>query len=176
MAMRNGTMAGGTAAERTCPAAGRDAVGMEWHRGDGHVVSDDAARLDLPRVSRWLREDAYWAVGRSHETVERAVAHSLNLGLYRPSGDQAGFCRWITDQATFAWLCDVYVEQAARHAGLGTWLVETAVEHPAVGGLRRQLLATADAHGLYARFGFASLQEPARWMERLSQPLEEVRR
>jgi GNAT superfamily N-acetyltransferase len=139
---------------------------MEWRRDDGHLISDDPARLDLPRVARWLREDAYWALGRTQETVERSIEQSLNLGLYRPDGEQAGFCRWVTDQTTFAWLCDVYVEPSARRDGLGTWLVATATGHPAVRGVRRQLLATLDAHELYARFGFTPLPEPERWMER----------
>jgi GNAT superfamily N-acetyltransferase len=139
---------------------------MEWRRDDGHVISDDTARLDVPRLARWLREDAYWALGRTRETVERSLTHSLNLGLYRPDGEQAGFCRWVTDQATFAWLCDVYVEPSVRSDGLGTWLVTTAVGHPAVRDVRRQLLATLDAHALYARFGFTPLAEPRRWMER----------
>jgi GNAT superfamily N-acetyltransferase len=139
---------------------------VEWHRDDGHLISDDAARLDVARVARWLREDAYWALGRTQETVERSIMHSVNLGLYRPDGEQVGFCRWVTDRATFAWLCDVYLAPPARGDGLGTWLIATAVGHPAVRGVRRQLLATLDAHGLYARFDFTPLAEPARWMER----------
>jgi GNAT superfamily N-acetyltransferase len=139
---------------------------VEWLRDDGHVISDEEARLDVARVAGWLREDAYWALGRTQETVERSITHSVNLGLYRPDGDQVGFCRWVTDRATFAWLCDVYLEPSARGGGLGTWLVATAVEHPAVRGVRRQLLATLDAHGLYAQLGFTPLAEPDRWMER----------
>jgi GNAT superfamily N-acetyltransferase len=140
---------------------------MEWRRSDGHEISDDAGRLDVASVARWLHDDAYWSRGRPRETVERSIEHSLNLGLYRPDGEQVGFCRWITDRATFAWLCDVYVVPVARHGGLGTWLVATAVDHPQIRDLKRQLLATLDAHGLYERFAFTPLREPGRWMERL---------
>ena len=139
---------------------------VEWER-DGHVISDDAARLDVERVWRWLAEESYWAVGRGRGVVERSISGSVNLGLYRPGGEQGGFCRWVTDGATFAWLCDVFVDEEARGSGLGTWMVATAVEHPVVRDVRRQMLATADAHGLYARFGFVPLAAPDRWMERI---------
>ena len=138
---------------------------MDWER-DGYLVSDDPARLDVDRVWRWLAEESYWAAGRPRHVVERAVAGSINLGLYRPDGQQVGYCRWVTDGATFAWLCDVFVDPSERGSGLGTWMVEQAVAHPGA-QVRRQMLATADAHGLYAKFGFTPLTEPARWMERL---------
>ncbi len=138
---------------------------MEWQSADGYVASDDPTRLDVERVWRWLAEDAYWAIGRPRDVVERSLAGSLNLGAY--AGDElVGFCRWVTDRATFAWLCDVYVHPAHRGSGLGTWLVGVAVHHPDVRRIRRQLLATADAHALYARLGFSPLAAPERWMER----------
>jgi GNAT superfamily N-acetyltransferase len=93
------------------------------------------------------------------------VAGSLNYGAYAPDGHQVAFTRAVTDRATFAWICDVYVDHAARGRGLATWLVGTACDHLRGLGVRRLLLATADAHGIYARLGFTPLLEPGRWME-----------
>jgi GNAT superfamily N-acetyltransferase len=138
---------------------------MEWAEAGGYVVSDDPERLDLDRVWRWLADESYWAAGRPKELVERSIAGSVNLGAYLDD-DQVGFCRWVTDGATFAWLCDVFVDQAHRGKGVGTALVGRAVDHPAVRDVRRQLLATQDAHDVYRRFGFVSLAAPERWMER----------
>ena len=90
---------------------------------EGHSVDTDPTRLDLDRVHRWLSTDAYWALGRTRDVVERAIAGSLNFGLYDPTGVQVGFARAVTDRATFAWLCDVYVERGSRGTGLGTWFV-----------------------------------------------------
>lgn len=136
----------------------------QWSGPAGYVVDDDDARLDLTFVHHWLTTESYWAQGRSEDRTVRAVANSLNLGLYAPDGSPAGFCRWVTDRATFAWLCDVFVEDAHRGHGLGIFLVETAVAHPAVEGLRL-VLGTRDAHTLYTKFGFAALAAPERWME-----------
>jgi GNAT superfamily N-acetyltransferase len=128
------------------------------------VVDDDDGRLQVDFVHRWLSTESYWAEGRPAERTERAVANSLNFGLYAPDGSPAGFCRWVTDRATFAWLCDVFVESAHRGRGLGVFLVRTAVAHPDVTGLRL-VLGTRDAHELYQRFGFSALAAPERWME-----------
>lgn len=132
--------------------------------GDGYEISTDPGRLDIPRVHAWLSTDAYWARGRSLETVHRSVRHSLNFGVYDPNGGQVGYARVVTDQATFAWLCDVYIDRAARGRGLGTRLVEAVLAHLAPFGLRRVMLATEDAHGLYAKAGFSPLNDPERWM------------
>jgi len=141
---------------------------MDVTRGDGYQVSDDVARLDRERVWRWLAEESYWAVGRARELQERAIDHSLCLGLYAPDGTQAGFCRFVTDRATFAFLSDVFVDRAHRGSGAGTFLVETALGHPAVAAVGRHALVTRDAHGLYARFGFAGISDEERpiWMSR----------
>ena len=136
---------------------------MEWRRGD-HVVSDEPARIDRPRVWRFLAQDSYWAAGIPPHTVDRAIEHSLCFGLYR-DGRQEGFARVVTDRATFAYLCDVYVEHEARGAGLGEWLVACVLEHPELQGLRRVCLMTRDAHGLYERFGFRPMPDPARYLE-----------
>lgn len=134
-------------------------------RPDGYQLSTDPARLDLDRVHRWLATDAYWAIGRERETVERAFAGSLGFGVYRPGdGQQVAVARVVTDRATFAWLCDVYVDRAARGLGLGTWLAGAARDHLAELGVRRIVLATADAHGVYAKVGFTPV-EPGQWMQ-----------
>lgn len=132
---------------------------------DGYEISTDPARLDNERVHRWLSQDAYWALGRSRESHDRAVASSLNFGAYdSASGAQLGYARIVTDLATFAWLCDVYVDPGARGKGLGAALVEAVKTHLAPYGLRRIMLATADAHEVYARAGFAPLETTEKWM------------
>ncbi len=129
-----------------------------------YTVSDDVARINPGFVHDWLSTQSYWARDRTREVTEKAIARSLNLGLYDPVGQPAGFCRWVTDGATFAWLCDVFVDQPHRGHGLGKFLVETAVGHPEIRGLRL-LLGTKDAHGLYRRFGFTALSASDRLME-----------
>jgi len=140
-----------------------------WNGPDGYWVSDDADLLDVPRVHEWLSTLSYWARSRPRGTTEKAIAHSLNLGLYGAGGSQVGFCRWVTDGATFAWLCDVFVESAHQGRGLGSFLVEAAINHPALGGVR-QVLAAKPGRTLYARQGFAPLAHPERWMERSAGP------
>jgi GNAT superfamily N-acetyltransferase len=138
---------------------------LEWRR-DGYLVSADPARLDRDAIWRFLRT-SYWATGVPLEVVERAIENSIVFGLYAPDGSQAGFARMVTDRARFAWLADVFVLPAHRGRGLGVWLVQTALSHPEVSGLRT-LLGTADAHGLYERFGFAPV-DASRLMERRGQ-------
>jgi GNAT superfamily N-acetyltransferase len=135
-----------------------------WTGPDGYVVDDDPTRLNVNFIHQWLSTESYWALGREPDTTERALANSLNLGLYGPDGQQAGFCRWVTDRATFAWLCDVFVASSHRGHGLGVFLVGTAVAHADVEGLRL-VLGTRDAHELYRRFGFDAVAAPDRWME-----------
>jgi GNAT superfamily N-acetyltransferase len=132
---------------------------------EGYEISTDPGRVDVGRVHRWLSTDAYWALGRSREKQERAIAGSLNFGVYEVvSGDQVAYARVITDLASFAWLCDVYVDRSARGKGIGTALVGAVREHLRPYGLRRILLATHDAHGVYEKLGFAPLAEPDQWM------------
>lgn len=140
---------------------------MHWERPDGYRVSDDPALIDRDRVYRWISELTYWAQGRSRATFDRSLDNSLCLGAYRPDGRQVGFCRWVTDQATFAWLCDVFVHPDERGGGVGVFLVDRAVSHPTVHGIRRQVLMTSDAHTLYAKFGFEGFTDTQRagWME-----------
>ncbi|HEX2129073.1 MAG TPA: GNAT family N-acetyltransferase [Solirubrobacterales bacterium] len=120
---------------------------------NGYVISDDPARLDLDLVWTFLR-DSYWARNIPRDTVARSIEGSLVAGLYTDGGDQVGFARAVTDRATFAWIGDVFVLEEHRGGGLGAWLVETLLGHPDLDRLRLIVLATADAHGLYRRFGF----------------------
>lgn len=134
-----------------------------WRR-PGYEISTDAARLDLDFVHRELSQ-SYWSPGIPRSLVEKAIANSVVFGLYRKNGRQVGFARLVTDATTFAYLCDVIVTESARGAGLGKWLNECVVEHPDLQGLRRWMLATRDAHGLYQKTGWAALKDPAKFME-----------
>jgi GNAT superfamily N-acetyltransferase len=138
---------------------------MLTRRDDGYEIDTAPGRLDVTQVHTWLATDAYWASGRPVEVMLRAVRNSLCFGLYDPDGQQVGFTRAVTDLATFAWICDVYVDRAVRGNGLGTWLTNTATEHLLGHGLRRVVLATADAHGVYAKAGFVPLSRPDWWLE-----------
>lgn len=123
------------------------------------MISTDAALLDRGVVHAFL-QTAYWSPGVPREVVDRAIDNSLPFGLYSPGGEQAGFARVVTDRAQFAYLGDLFVIEGHRRRGLGSWLVETILAHPDLSGLRRITLATADAHSLYARFGFAPPRNP----------------
>ncbi len=130
-------------------------------------ISTARHRLDIALIHGFLAE-SYWSPGIPRETVERAIAGSLNFGLYRDANariGQIGFARVVTDGATFAYFADVFVLPDYRGAGLATWLITSALGHPALTGLRRCLLATRDAHSIYARVGFAPLARPERFME-----------
>ena len=130
---------------------------------NGYEIDTDNRRLDLDTIHGFLKT-AYWCEDIPRETVQRSIDHSLCFGLYAADGGQAGFARAVTDRATFAYLGDVFVVPDHQGNGLGKWLVETILGHPDLTGLRQLLLATRDAHGLYARFGFTTSQ-PGRLME-----------
>lgn len=134
-------------------------------RHGGYLISDDPERVDVAAVYTWLSESSYWAKGRSRATVERSIAHSIPLGAY-DDDLLVGFARVVTDRATFAWLCDVFVLEEHRGRGLGRALVEAAVNHPDLVGIQRFVLATADAQDLYRQSGFETLAHPDRWMLR----------
>lgn len=136
----------------------------ELHRG-GYSISTDPARLDLDVIYGYLSR-SYWAAGRSRELIAKAIRHSLCFGIYHDEG-QVGFARIVSDYATFAWLCDVFVLEEHQGQGLGKWLIGAVVAHPQLQGLRRIMLATRDAHGLYRQHGFTPLTDPERWMVRL---------
>ena len=132
---------------------------------NGYTISTDPARLDVDAIFGYLSR-SYWANQRNKETVEKSLQHSLNFGMYL--GDQqVGLARVITDLATFAYLCDVYVLEEHRGEGLGKWLIDTVTNHPDLANIRMFLLATRDAHGLYQQYGFEELPQPERWMRRL---------
>jgi N-acetylglutamate synthase-like GNAT family acetyltransferase len=129
----------------------------------GIDISTDAARLDVEGIHAFLRE-SYWSPGIPREVLERAIAHSLCFGAYE-SGRQVGFARVVTDRATFAWLCDVFVLESHRRRGIADALMAAVKSHPDVQGLRRWSLATRDAHALYRRHGFEPLADAGRAME-----------
>lgn len=129
-------------------------------------VDTDKTRLDLDVIHGFLTE-SYWAAGVPRAVVERSIAHSLCFGLY-VDRRQAGFARIISDYATFAYLADVFVLERHRGRGLSKRLMDAIVAHPQLQGLRRWSLATRDAHGLYAQYGFTPLASPERYMERLN--------
>lgn len=136
---------------------------LEAHR-DRFTISTDPVRLDVDAIAEMLGR-SYWASGRSRERLEHALANSLVFGLY--DGDrQIGLARVVSDYAVFAYLCDVYIHEDYRGSGLGKWLMETVHSHPDLQGLRRWLLATRDAHGLYAQYGWRPLTNPDSWMEK----------
>jgi GNAT superfamily N-acetyltransferase len=140
----------------------------EWRRGE-FVISTDPARLNIALIHEYLSTQAYWAMGRPLDVVRRAIDHSLPFGVYQ-GAKQVGFARVVTDYATFAWLADVFVLPAFQGQGLGTWLIGVIAAHPRLQGFRRWILATKDAHGLYAKFGFTPLDAPERFMERFAEP------
>jgi len=137
---------------------------MEWKR-DGLTISTDRSRLDRGAIHEFLL-GSYWARGIPRELVDRAIDNSLCFGLY-DADRLVGFARVITDFATFAYLSDVFVLESHRGHGLGTWFMESVLSHPDLQNLRRWMLATADAHGLYRRVGFTALSKPERIMEKL---------
>ncbi|MYS87965.1 GNAT family N-acetyltransferase [Embleya scabrispora] len=138
---------------------------MDLHLPDGYEISTDPTRLDVALIHRWLSLDAYWALGRPREKLDAAIAGSLNFGVYdTASGAQVGYARVVTDGATFGWLCDVYIAPAVRGKGLGTALAAHIRDHFAPAGLRRLMLATADAHAVYARVGFEPVAATDTWM------------
>lgn len=140
-------------------AAARSAPAMEYE------VSTEKERIDIDVVVGFLGR-AYWSKTRTREQIRTSIENSLNFGVYhKPTGRMVGFARVVTDFSTFAWLCDVFVDENHRKHGLGQRLVAAVLSFPKLQGLRRYLLATADAHELYRRFGFAPLNSPARWME-----------
>jgi len=130
---------------------------------NGFVFSDDRNLVDVKAVHHYLSTQSYWAKDIPFELVQRAVENSLCFGIYKGQ-QQVGFARWITDKATFAYLCDVYVEEAFRGLGLSKKMMSLMLFHPDLQGLRRYQLATLDAHGLYEQFGFKALENPENQM------------
>ncbi len=136
---------------------------LEWSR-DGFTISTDPARLDLDAIHAFLVA-SYWARSIPRELMERSIANAIPFGVYE-GARLVGFARVVTDRATVAYVGDVFVLEPWRGRGLSRWLMDCILAHPELQGLRRWLLATRDAHGLYARHGFTPLAAPERWMER----------
>lgn len=147
---------------------------QEWRRGEFYITTD-RKRLDLAAIHRFLSEESYWAAGIPRSTVAKSVRNSLCFGLFC-GGGQIGFARVITDGATIAYLGDVYVLEEFRGRGLAKWLMECIASHPELQGLRRWLLVTRDAHGLYEKFGFQPLAQPQAYMERFDPAVYAARR
>jgi len=130
----------------------------------GYSISTDKSRIDFDRVYHYLEHDSYWAKGVTAERLERAIENSMCFVILKQN-ELAGFARVVTDKATFAYICDVFVLEQHRRLGLSKWLMQTIMQHPELQGLRRWSLATADAHGLYEQVGFVPLSKPENWME-----------
>jgi len=131
----------------------------------GFRLSDDPTRFDLARAHGWIGGESYWAQGIPFDTFARACANSLTVGAFAEDGEMAAMARVVTDRATFGWVCDVYVDAGFRGHGLGKLLMAYLKAHPDLQGFRRLHLATRDAHGLYAQFGFGPLTSVENWME-----------
>jgi GNAT superfamily N-acetyltransferase len=135
----------------------------------GYALSDDPAHFDLVRAHHWISVESYWAKGIPLAVFGRAVRHSMAISVYTSPENgpksMVAMARVVTDRATFGWICDVFVDQGHRGAGLGKAIMAYLKAHPDLQGLRRLHLATADAHGLYAQFGFGPLKNTDRWME-----------
>ena len=131
---------------------------------DEFTISTEKQRLNLDVIHKFLSEDSYWARERSIEQTKTAIENSICFGLY-DGNRQIGFARVVSDKATFAYIGDVFVLSEYRGRGLSKWLMQVIVDHPELQGLRRWVLATKDAHGLYEQFEFAQLRYPERWME-----------
>ena len=143
---------------------------LEVHQ-DQFTISTDPARLDIDAIVDMLRR-AYWANGRPRERTEHAIRNSLVFGVY--DGErQIGMARVVTDFSIFAYLCDVFIHEDYRARGLGKWLMQTIMNHPDLVDLRRWLLVTSDAHGLYRQYGFTTIEDPERWMQLFKRYLQE---
>ena len=131
---------------------------------DQYCVSTDKAKLDLDAIHKFLSIEAYWCLNIPKSKVQLAIENSLCFGVYQ-NNKQIGFARVITDLSTIAYLGDVYILPEFRGKGLSKWLMETIMTYPTLQGLRRWILLTGDAHGLYRQFGWTDIAEPSKWME-----------
>jgi GNAT superfamily N-acetyltransferase len=132
---------------------------------DGLCLTDDASKISRDVVAQWLMNEAYWAVGRSRELVEKSIEHSYLYGVIDGDGELVACARVVTDDAVFAWICDVFVEEGHRGHGIATWMVGDIVNYWAKEGVVRFLIATRDAHEVYRRIGFIPVANPDRYME-----------
>jgi GNAT superfamily N-acetyltransferase len=130
---------------------------------DNFTVSTDKSKLNIELIHEFLSK-SYWAAGRTREAIERSIKNSLCFGIYN-GNDQVGFARVLTDFTVFAYLADVFILEAYRGAGLGKKLIGTILSYPELKTIKRWMLATSDAHGLYSQFGFKGLSQPEKYME-----------
>lgn len=130
----------------------------------GYLISTDKSLIDFDTVYHYLDKESYWGKGIQPDRLKKAIENSMCFGIYK-DGKQAAFARVVTDKATFAYICDVFVLVDHRRLGLSKWLMQTIVQHPELQGIRRWSLATADAHKLYTQFGFTPISKPENWME-----------
>ena len=137
---------------------------MSDRQREGYRMTSDAAQLDLERVHQWLSEQSYWAAGCTYDAVARSIKGSAPYGIFADA-EQVAFARVVTDETTFCWICDVFVEQEHRGRGLGSWLIDSIVEDWSTIGVPRFLLATKDAHDVYRRCGFSPLEGVNRYLE-----------
>lgn len=149
---------------QSAPTTNPDTI-VEHRRGE-FLISTDPARLNLDVIHGFLTTKSYWVKGIPREIVARSIQHALCFGIYDGDGAQVGFARVISDFATVAYVGDVFVLDTHRGRGLGKWLMECITQHPALQGLRRWILTTRDAHGLYSQVGFTPVKYPERYMER----------
>lgn len=140
---------------------------LGWKK-EPFYISTDKKLLQIPRIHHFLSTQAYWSLGIPLEIVKKSIAGSLSFGVFTketPEDLQVGYARIVSDFASFAWLCDVYVEEPYRNKGLSKWLMECVMSHPDLKNLRRICLATKDAHDLYKQYGFKMTETPQNWME-----------
>jgi GNAT superfamily N-acetyltransferase len=135
-----------------------------FFREKGFQISSDPDLVDFEVIYHYLHFESHWAAGIPAEKLKAAIKNSFCFGVYM-GNSQAGFARVVTDKATFAYICDVFILPEFRALGLSKWLIQTIVNHPELKGLRRWSLATADAHSLYSQFGFTQITNPEKWME-----------
>ncbi|HJW15721.1 MAG TPA: GNAT family N-acetyltransferase [Flavisolibacter sp.] len=134
-------------------------------RREDYSITTDLSKLDLPFIHRFLSREAYWSRNIPFEVVQAAANNSLNFGVFHKDG-QIGYARVITDYATIAYLGDVFISSEYRGLGLSKWMLQTIMKHPGLQGLRRWILLTSDAHGLYKQFGWTEIASPEKWMEK----------
>jgi len=140
---------------------------MIWHK-DNYSISTDKTTLSLEYIHHYLSEQSYWAKGIPLHTVKRSIENAICFGVYKDA-QMVGFARVITDCATFGYLADVFIDETCRGQGLSKWLMEVILTHPDLQGLRRFMLATRDAHGLYRQFNFTELANPEYMMAIVNQ-------
>lgn len=145
------------------------------HRRGEFLISTDPARLDLNVIHEFLT-NCYWAKGIPRDLVARSIEHALCFGVYDGNRAQVAFARVISDFATIAYIGDVFVLESFRGRGLGKWLMECITSHPALQNLRRWILTTRDAHGLYSQAGFTPVKAPERFMEMHRPDAYEIRK